>query len=489
MWNRRKNGEVYPEWLTINAVKGEDGQITNFVGTFVDSTLRKAAAHEIERLAFFDPLTALANRRLMLDRLKRALTNSARRNRSGALMLIDLDNFKSLNDTLGHNIGDKLLVEVGQRLAACVREGDTVARLGGDEFVVILEDLGETGQAVMQAEAVATKIQDRLRQAYSLELSSLANVSNKCSHHCTSSIGITLFRDGVLSPDELIKQADLAMYQAKAAGRNSLRFFYPEMQAAVSLRAVMEAELRSAIREEQFVVHYQMQVNADGQTVGAEALVRWNHPQRGLVLPGEFIDLAEETALILPLGRLVVKAACEQLASWASQPELTHLTLAVNVSALQFHHEDFVTQVAAILEETGANPERLQLELTESLLIKNLEGVIAKMMSLKRKGVSFSLDDFGTGYSSLAHLKRLPIDQLKIDLSFVRDVLTDPSDAAIARTVLALGQSLGLEVIAEGVETRAQQDFLASLGCTLYQGYLFSLPLPLKEFQDLVRQL
>ena len=452
-----------------------------------DVTERKAAADEIRHLAFYDPLTDLPNRRLMLDRLARALTSTARHGRWGALMLIDLDNFKTLNDTLGHSVGDQLLVEVAARLQSGIREGDTVARLGGDEFVVILEDLDAGELAAVQAEGVATKILAKLGQAYRLDVIVDGEGPDKRYHHCTSSIGLTLFRGPSVTVDELMKRADTAMYQAKAAGRNTLRFFDPEMQAVVKARATLELDLRTAVIESQFVLHYQAQIDSSGQVIGAEALVRWQHPERGLVPPAEFIPLAEETGLILPLGHWVMEKACAQLAAWARKPETAHLTLAVNVSARQFSLPNLVEQVLAVVDYAGARPSRLKLELTESLLLENAEDIIAKMIALKARGVGFSLDDFGTGYSSLSYLKRLPLDQLKIDQSFVRDVLTDPNDAAIARTVVALGQSLGLSVIAEGVETLGQRDFLASHGCLNYQGYFFSRPLPLDEFEAFLK--
>jgi diguanylate cyclase (GGDEF)-like protein/PAS domain S-box-containing protein len=486
IWNRRKSGEIYPEWLTITAVKAQDGSVTSYVGAFLDSTLRKEASHQIERLAFYDPLTELANRRLLLDRLRQALAASTRRSRHGALMLIDIDNFKSLNDTLGHDVGDKLLVEVAQRLVTCVREGDTVARFGGDEFVVLLEDLDGTDAAALQAEAVALKIQNCLRPDYTLALANTGGASATRSHHCTSSIGIALFSDGTYSPDDLIKNADLAMYRAKAAGRNTHRFFDPQMQATVTARAALENELRTAVAQNQFVLFYQAQVNAANVIVSMEALVRWVHPLRGLVSPGDFIGLAEDTGLIIPLGKWVLQEACQQLARWSDHPVMSGLSLAVNVSARQFHSGDFTEQVASVLKNTGANPKRLKLELTESLLVENLSDVIVKMHTLKRLGVSFSLDDFGTGYSSLAYLRRLPIDELKIDQSFVRDVLTDPNDAAIARTVVALGHSLGLQVIAEGVETAEHREFLLRNGCLLFQGYHFGRPIPSQEFEALL---
>ena len=481
IWNRRKNGEIYPGWLSITAVKARSGAVTHYVGSFSDITQRKAAEDEIRHLAFYDALTRLPNRRLMLDRLRQTLTTSARYGRHGALMLFDLDDFKTLNDTLGHDVGDQFLVEVASRMESCLRECDTVARLGGDEFVVILEDLDAEALAAMQAESVAVKIQNALNQPYLLDLSTADGEFNTRTYHCTASIGITLFRDQSVSVDELLKRADTAMYQAKAAGRNTLRFFDPEMQAAVSARAALDTDLRSAIADNQFILHYQPQVDDEGRVTGAEALVRWQHPQRGLVYPLEFIHQAEASRLIVPLGRWVLETACRQLAAWAAQPDTALLTVAVNVSGRQLHQVDFVDQVLAVLRDTGADPHRLKLEVTESVLLHDIEDVVAKMTALRAEGVGFSLDDFGTGYSSLIYLKRLPLAQLKIDQSFVRDVLTDGNDAAIARTVIALGQSLGLAVIAEGVETEAQRDFLARHGCRNYQGNLFGRPGPVAD--------
>ncbi|OHC60412.1 MAG: hypothetical protein A2040_14075 [Rhodocyclales bacterium GWA2_65_19] len=470
IWDRRKSGEVFPKWQTISAVRGLDGQITHYVAAFSDISESKAAENEIRNLAFFDPLTQLPNRRLLLDRLQHALAASARNRRNGALLFIDLDNFKNLNDTLGHDQGDLLLQQVAARLTECVREGDTVARLGGDEFVLMLEDLSENlAEAAAQAEMVGEKILDLLNQSYQLQVQ---------DYHCTPSIGITLYCGRDAGIDELLQQADLAMYQAKAAGRNALRFFRPDMQAAVNMRSKLEADLRKGLRQNQFMLFYQPQVGAQGQLTGVEALVRWRHPERGLIAPNEFITLAEDTGLILPLGQWVLETACRHLATWGRDANKTHLTVAVNVSARQFHHKDFVDQVLATLKLTGANPQRLKLELTESLFLADVEDTIAKMTVLKTAGVSFSLDDFGTGYSSLAYLKRLPLDQLKIDKSFIRDVLTDPNDAAIARTIVALAHSMGLAVIAEGVETEAQREFLVSNNCLAFQGYLFGKPVP-----------
>jgi len=480
VWNRRKNGDIYPIWLTISAVRSTDGSVTHYVGSHIDITERKAAEEKINELAFFDPLTGLPNRRLLLDRLHQALASSTRSKRHGALLFADLDNFKTLNDTKGHDVGDLLLQQVAQRLVSCVREGDTVARLGGDEFVLMLEDLSDDEQeAATQTEAVGEKILAVLNQPYQLA---------GAEHRSTPSIGIALFADHQGTMDELLKRADLAMYQAKAAGRNTLRFFDPEMQAVVMTRAALEADMREAILKGQFVLHYQAQIVGEGRLTGAEVLVRWQHPQRGLVSPAEFIPLAEDTGLILPLGQWVLETACAQLAAWTHRPELAHLTIAVNVSTRQFNTPDFVEQVLAVLDRSGANPQLLKLELTESLLAHNVEDIIVKMNALKQRGIGFSLDDFGTGYSSLSYLKRLPLDQLKIDQGFVRHILSDPNDAAIAKMVVALAESMGLAVIAEGVELSAQRDFLALQGCHAYQGYLFSRPLPAAEFEAFARK-
>ncbi|MCX7174101.1 MAG: EAL domain-containing protein, partial [Proteobacteria bacterium] len=478
--NRRKDGSEYIEHAVITPIRQADGSITHYVAVKEDITARKAAEDKINTLAFFDPLTSLPNRRLLLDRLQQALASTSRSKRYGALLFIDLDNFKTLNDTLGHDIGDLLLQQVAQRLATCVREGDTVARLGGDEFVVMLEDLSENDrEAATQTETVGEKILLTLNQHYQLA---------SYPHHSTPSIGVALFADQHETVDDLLKRADMAMYQAKAAGRNTLRFFDPEMQAVVTRRAALEADLRVAILQDQFLLYYQAQVVDAGRLTGAEALLRWRHPERGIVSPAEFIPLAEDTGLILPLGHWVLQTACNQLAEWAGLPEMAHLTIAVNVSPRQFRLPTFVDEVVAILEHHGANPQRLKLELTESLLVEDMEDVISKMSALKAKGVGFSLDDFGTGYSSLSYLKRLPLDQLKIDQGFVRDILTDPNDAAIAKMVVALAGSMGLAVIAEGVEIEAQRDFLEHHGCHAYQGYLFSRPLPLGEFEEFARR-
>lgn len=481
IWNRRKNGEIYPGHLSITAVKGLDGTTTNYVATLTDITSKKAAAEEIQSLAFYDPLTKLPNRRLLLNRLTHALAACMRNGQRGALLFLDLDHFKTLNDTLGHDLGDLLLQQVAQRLIACLRESDTAARLGGDEFVVLFEDLSDQDvDSAAQAEAVGYKILAALSEPYQL----VTHI-----YHSTSSIGITLFGNQQTGAEELLRQADIAMYQAKAAGRNGLRFFDPEMQEVINTRAAMESDLRTAIEEQQFQLYYQMQVDNTGQPLGAEVLIRWHHPERGLVSPDQFIPLAEETGLILPIGRWVLDMACAQLKIWQHDVLTQDLSIAVNVSAKQFRQKNFVEQVQATMLHHGINPDRLKLELTESMLLDNMEDIIIRMKVLNEVGIRFELDDFGTGYSSLQYLKNLPLYQLKIDQSFVHDIAINSSDQAIVCTIIAMAQSLGLKVIAEGVETENQRQFLMDNGCMHYQGYLFSKPVPIDAFEVLLRKI
>ncbi|KQP12621.1 EAL domain-containing protein [Pseudorhodoferax sp. Leaf267] len=466
----RRDGSTFTVGARWTLVRDEQGQPESVLAIHTDITERKQAEREIQQLAFYDPLTQLPNRLLLMDRLQQALAAGHRTGRGGALLFIDLDNFKMLNDTLGHDMGDLLLEQVAYRLSHCVREIDTVARLGGDEFVVMLEDLGTHDRDVaMQARHVGEKILTALSAPYQL-------AGNE--HVSTSSIGIAPFKGQGCSIGELLKQADIAMYQAKAAGRNTLRFFDPDLQAAVSARAALEADLRLALAHDGLSLHYQPQVDAEGRVTGVEALVRWQHPQRGAIAPSEFVPLAEDTGLILQLGRWVLREACFQLARWADRPETAALTMAVNVSPRQFRHPDFVAQVGSVLGRTRADARLLKLELTESLLVEDIDTTAAKMAALRAHGLGFALDDFGTGYSSLRYLQRLPLDQLKIDQSFVRDVVEDANDSAIVRTIIGLAATLNLQVMAEGVETAAQRDFLLQAGCRAYQGYLFSLPLP-----------
>ena len=483
--NRRKSGETFPEYLLITAVKNEEGIVTNYVASLADISQRKDAEEKIKILAFYDPLTRLPNRRLLLDRLRQALNSVARSNRTVALLFIDLDNFKTLNDTLGHDVGDLLLQKVATRLEYCVREGDTVARLGGDEFVVMLENLNKNLiDAAEQTELVGNKILATLNQTYQL-------VAHE--YHNTPSIGATLFNDNTQTIDELLKQADIAMYQSKKAGRNSLHFFDPIMQQSINVRAALERELHKAVEYQQFVLYYQVQTGGfeeDGwhHALGAEALIRWIHPDRGLVSPAEFIPLAEESGLILPIGLWVLDTACAQLARWQNNPHSRHLTLSVNVSVKQFRQVGFVEQVQLALHKHAINPGLLKLELTESLLLTDIEDTITIMDRLNAIGIKFSLDDFGTGYSSLQYLKRLPLYQLKIDQSFVRDIVSDSSDKAIVRTIIAMASSMNMTVIAEGVETKKQLSLLLKMGCTHYQGYLFGRPVPIEEFEELLEQ-
>ena len=468
---KRKDGSVFPICLSVSKI-ARPGRPT-FVGVIRDITQRRQQEEEIQRLAFYDALTQLPNRRLLLDRLKQALMTCARSGQRGALMFLDLDHFKLLNDTLGHDLGDDLLKQVAARLKTCVREGDTVARLGGDEFVVLLEGLSPaSAESAADAECVALKILTALGQPYTL----------RCNHYeSTPSIGIVIFKGDQECTETLLKKADVAMYQAKAAGRNTARFFDPAMQATVSAHALLEQDMRRGLARQEFMLLYQFQVDVRGVPIGAEALLRWNHSTRGLVPPAQFITLAEQTNVGQLLDQWVLDTACHQLALWALQQATAAWTLAINVGPSQFDAESFVTQITTALDKTGANPQRLKLELTESMLMNDSAETRAKMHAIKALGVGFSLDDFGTGYSSLLHLQRLPLDQLKIDKSFVQDLLTKPGDATVARSVVALGHSLGLTVIAEGVETAEQRNMLAELGCDAFQGYFFGRPAPAAE--------
>jgi diguanylate cyclase (GGDEF)-like protein/PAS domain S-box-containing protein len=480
VWNRRKNGEMYPNWLSINQVRDKAGVLQYYVGTFSDISKRKQADAQIHQLAFYDPLTELPNRRLLIERLQQAFAQGARSGQHGAVLFLDLDNFKTINDTKGHDAGDQLLTEVAKRLNVCVRDGDTVARLGGDEFVVVLDALSPVAdEAAAQADMVAEKIRAALSQPYQLT-----------SHiqHTTPSIGVVLFRGHQQGLDDVLKHADTAMYQAKTAGRNTIRFYDPLMQAAIEARAELEEELRHALERKQLCLYYQIQMDSLNRPLGAEALLRWQHPQRGFIAPAKCIPLAEEAGLIVPIGLWVLQTACAQLKAWQGDELTRDLTLAVNVSAKQFRRPDFVTQVQRVLTETGARPALLKLELTESIVLKNVEDTIAKMRELKLLGVRFALDDFGTGYSSLQYLKLLPLDQIKIDRSFVRDIANDPNDAAIVQTIIAMGEMLGLDVIAEGVETGEQREFLDLRGCHAFQGYLFGRPVPLPEFEAVLER-
>ena len=451
----------------------EQGRAVKLLGAFQDITQHRKDVEEIRRLAFYDLLTGLPNRRLLMDRLQQAMLTSARTSQHGALMFLDLDHFKLLNDSQGHGVGDVLLEQVAKRLQSCVREGDSVARLGGDEFVVLLEALSaQAHEAATQAELTAKKILDVFRYAYDLR---------GHLYDSTPSIGIVVFMGDGEGIEELLKRADVAMYQAKSAGRNTARFFDPAMQAAVAMHEALEKDLRRALAAQEFVLHYQIQIDRAGRAIGAEALVRWNHPTRGMIAPAHFVPLAEATGLVLPLGQWVLETACAQLGLWAHDPKRAQWSIAVNVSASQFAQSDFVAHIAHALRSSGATAALLKLELTESTLLDDVADVIVKMNAIKAFDVGFSLDDFGTGYSSLSYLKRLPLEQLKIDQSFVRDLLTDPNDTMIARTIVALGHSLGLRVIAEGVETVGQYELLANMGCDAFQGHYFGYPMAAEQ--------
>ncbi|WP_051534442.1 sensor domain-containing protein [Deefgea rivuli] len=465
---RRKDGSLFPMRLSVSKIMRAGQAI--FIGLVSDATLDHQRTQEIHRLAFYDPLTGLPNRRLLMDRIKKAMVASARSTYFCALMFLDLDHFKQLNDSHGHDIGDILLQQVSARLLSCVRESDSVARLGGDEFVVLLETLSiYESEAANQTKAIANKILASLGAPYTL---------NEIVHRSTPSIGIVVFQGEQDAIDELLKKADVAMYQAKAAGRNTACFFDPEMQAAAAIQAELEKNLREALAREEFYLDYQVQVDLFGRVIGAEALLRWRHERLGIVSPAVFIPMAEETGIIVPLGEWVLQQACRQLRRWSEHAESENWLLAVNISAFQIAQPDFVVMLKGILASTGAKPLRLKLELTESTLLRDAEDVIEKMNALKAVGVRFALDDFGTGYSSLLYLKRLPLEQLKIDMSFVRDILQDPNDAMIAQTIIALGHSMDLRVIAEGVETAAQRDKLAQMGCDAFQGYFYGRPGP-----------
>ena len=479
---RRKDGSLLWARIAASMVRAADGEPRALLAVLDDVTESRAAEDRIRHLAFFDPLTSLPNRRLLADRLEHAMRLSARSRHHAALMMLDLDRFKTLNDTRGHAVGDQLLVAVAGRLVACVRQSDSVARLGGDECVLLLEGLGhDAGAAQAHAESVAEKVRAALAEPFRLG-------QPDHEHHFSGSIGMVMFHGTETSAETLLKQADLALYQAKDAGRNTLRLFDPHMQGAINARAALESRLRRALQQQEFVLHLQPQVDHRGQVIGAEALLRWQPKDGQPVSPNEFIPLAEDTGLILPIGAWVIHEACAMLARWRGDPQLGGLRLSVNISARQFRQHDFVAQVRDALLHHQAPADRMSLELTETMLHDDVEQTVLRMRQLRDLGLAFSLDDFGTGYSSLSYLKRLPLDQLKIDRSFVRDITTDESDAAIVGAITAMSRSLGLRVIAEGVETEEQRQYLLECGCQAYQGWLYAAAMSLPRFEDWVRQ-
>ncbi len=469
-------------WFELSVAKKPvaAGELQRFIVLSRDITERKLAVEEIHNLAYYDPLTKLPNRRLLHDRLQQAQSVSARADNYGAAVFLDMDNFKTLNDTKGHDVGDLLLQQVAQRLQVSVRDGDTVARLGGDEFVVILESLSsEAEEAVTQAGHIAEKLRAALGLPYLLR---------EQEYHSAASFGVSLFLGHQERVEDVLKHADTALYQAKSAGRNTIRFFDPGMQAVLEARTEMINNLRHALDEQQLRLYYQAQVDSAQKIIGAEALLRWDMPGQGLISPARFIPLAEETGLIVPIGLWVLRTACAQIKLWSSNPATSALQVAVNVSARQFRQPDFIEQVGQVVVSSGIDPTRLKIELTESLVLDNVNDSITKMHALKDMGIGLSMDDFGTGYSSLSYLKQLPLDQLKIDQSFVRDIATDPNDAAIVQAIITMGQAFGLSVIAEGVETEAQRLFLDLHGCHAFQGYLFSRPVPIEQLDSILKQ-
>ena len=482
LWNKRKDGALYAEWLTVTAVKDDTGEVTNYVGTSQDITERKEAEIKVEYLAYHDDLTDLANRRLLVDRLRQNIITCKRNDEFGAVLMLDLDCFKDLNDSLGRSAGDSVLRGIASRLKEIVREGDTVARLGGDEFIVVLSSVGKNLSRIgTDVQLIAEKIQSSLSRPYDLK-------DGQCFSQ--ASIGITLFPENSDDVDDILKHVDTALYRAKEQGRNEICFYQSSMQAEVDERLAIAEGLRNAIVNNEFVLHYQPQVNSKGVLLGAEALIRWLHPEQGMIPPDKFISVAEDTGLILAIGQWVLQEATRQVAKWHSLGicDDQSLRLAVNVSPRQFNQKDFVEQTLSVFNDAGVSPDCIELEVTESMLMNDLDDVSKKMQVLRSRGIRISIDDFGTGYSSLAYLKKLPLDQLKIDQSFICDITTDKNNAVVVETIIAMARHLGLSVIAEGVENQGQLDFLIEKGCNAFQGYYFYRPLNAEDFTIFMRE-
>ena len=479
IWNRRKNGEIFPAWQTVSAIYNEQHKLTHYISFFSDITEYKDAEKEIEKLAFYDTLTGLPNRHLLHERLGYELNAAARYNRAGIVFSLDLDRFKDINVSLGHSMGDLLLVEIAKRLQSLIRNVDTVARLGGDEFVVLMSAQdGIDANLLEQSNTIAEKISEEVSRPYLINGQKL---------YISTSIGIALYTGIDETVDLLLKRADTAMYQAKESGRDTYRFYQQSMQKAVDERLSIESHLRSAISNNEFSIHYQPQLSESNQVVGAEALIRWKNSTLGHIPPVDFIPIAEETGLIVPIGKWIVKSVCEQITLWERQRvKVPHV--AINISAKQFHQADFVSVFMAIVFEQNVQPSKIMLEITEGVFLGNLEEAIDKMNVLKKNGFRFSIDDFGTGYSSLTYLKQLPFDQLKIDQSFVRGVVNSATDAAIVKAIIVMAKSMGLNLIAEGVETEQHLSYLSGFGCHYYQGYFFSRPLDSEQLSEYVKK-
>jgi len=472
--NRRKDGAFYTEWLTISMIKNKEGKAIHLLGVFNDISQKKKAEETIRHMAYYDPLTDLPNRSLFYDRLKHNLAQASRSKNLLAVLFLDLDRVKIINDSLGHAIGDQLLKSVAHRLTQSLREVDTVARMGGDEFMVILPGMERPEDIAI----IADKILHSLKPPFKF---------GKHVLYITASIGISIYPFDGKSPEILSKNADTAMYRAKNLGRNNYQIFTQSMKHEVFEELAMGNNLRHALDEGEFTLHYQPQITLNsGNIIGMEALVRWNHPKFGLIQPNRFIRWAEDSGLIVPLGEWVLKTACQQTRKWQTEG-MGHLKLAVNLSARQFKQENLYETVEKILKDSSLDPEWLDLELTESAIMENPQAAIKTSQKLRSMGVNFSIDDFGTGYSSLTYLKQFPLTNLKMEQSFVQDLVVDPSDKAIAKAVIALGHGLNLFVIAEGVETETQRDLLKEYQCDIMQGFLFSKPLPPTAFERLVR--